>query len=319
MAASGFEHLMDSPQTAIGKGTVGEPPPAPLGKEGVIIKLSLFFDGTKNNRTNTEKRLSQPGILSLKGGESSYANFYSNVPILEYMNLRNKPANHEVSLYVEGIGTVDFSEELKAEGIADKDNGNDETKGYAFGAGPTGVPAKVTIGLNRAKEQILGAYKERDEYIQKIIIDVFGFSRGATAARHFVHRHLTLREPWPDQGPVELEVNFVGLFESVSSFEEGPKLLTIAQALTEGAFDDDVKQLGLNLGATPNKVVHLTAADEMRENFSLTTIDSSLDVGKGIQLSMPGVHSDVGGGYAESAQEEIRRIRNTAEKEQLIA
>lgn len=109
MAASGFEHLMDSPPTAIGKGTVGEPPPAVPGKEGITIKLSLFFDGTKNNRTNTEKRISQPSILALKGGESSYANFYSNVPILEYMNLRNKPKQHEVSLYIEGIGTVDFS------------------------------------------------------------------------------------------------------------------------------------------------------------------------------------------------------------------
>lgn len=319
MAASGFEHLMDSPQTAIGKGTVGEPPPAPPGKEGVNIKLSLFFDGTKNNRSNTEKRISQPSILSLKGDDSSYANFYSNVPILEYMNLRNKAASHEVSVYIEGIGTVDFSEELKAEGTADKDNGNDVQKGYAFGAGPTGIRGKVTIGINKAKEQILQAYDGEEQFIQEIFIDVFGFSRGAAAARHFVHRHVNLREPWPGQGPAKLTVNFVGLFETVSSYEEGPKLLTVAQALTEGAFDDDVKQLGLNLGATPNKVVHLTAADEMRENFSLTTIDSSLEVSKGIELSMPGVHSDIGGGYAEHAQEEIRRIRNAAEKQHLIA
>jgi len=174
------------------------------------------------------------------------------------------------------------------------------------------VYGKVTIGLNKAKEQLLKAYEKEDEYIQKIIIDVFGFSRGSTAARHFVHRHLTLRGPWPGQGPPELEVNFVGLFETVTLVGN------VLQGKTEGIFDDDVKQLGLNLGATPNKVIHLGAADEMRENFSLTTINSSLDAGIGVELLMPGVYSDIGGGYAERAQEEIRRIRSAAEKKDLI-
>lgn len=133
-----------------------------------------------------------------------------------------------------------------------------------------------------------------------------------------MHRHLSLREPWPGQGPAKLTVNFVGLFETVSSYEEGTMIGNVVQGKTEGIFDDDVKQLGLNLGATPNKVIHLRAADEMRENFSITTIDSSLDAGKGVELSMPGVHSDIGGGYAEHAQEEIRRIRSAAEKQDLI-
>lgn len=260
MAASGYEHLMNSPQTAIGKGKVGEPPPAPAGKEGVTIKLSMFFDGTLNNRSNTEKRLSQPSFLSLKGNESSYANFYSNVPILEYMNLRNEADNHEVSVYIEGIGTVNFSEEFKSRGVADKDNGNDERQGFAFGSGPTGIRDKVIKGINEAKARILKAYEAKTGYVQKIVIDVFGFSRGA-AARHFVHRHQALREPWLHQGAPELVVNFVGLSETVSSFEEGGSNLAGALAngvrgKTEGIFDD-VKQLGLNLGGTPNKVIHL--------------------------------------------------------------
>lgn len=316
---------MNTPQTAIGKGTVGEPPTPPPGKEGVIIKLSMFFDGTKNNRTNTNKRISEPGFIQLKGDESSYANFYSNVPILEYMNLRNKPEQHEVSVYTEGIGTVDFSERLKAAGVADADNGNDNQQGYAMGSGPTGIPDKVTKGINEAKDRLKEAYVEEDEYIREIIVDVFGFSRGAAAARHFVHRRLALQGPWPGQpSPPTLTINFVGLFETVSSYEPGGRnlaelLALAAQGKTEGIFADDVKQLGLNLGSVPAKVVHLTAGDEVRENFSLTSIDSSIAVGKGIELELPGVHSDVGGGYNESAQEETRRIRNLAEKQHLIA
>ena len=56
---------MTSPQTAIGKGTVGEPAAAPAGKEGVAVRVAIFFDGTKNNRTNPAQRLNDPnGLLS---------------------------------------------------------------------------------------------------------------------------------------------------------------------------------------------------------------------------------------------------------------
>lgn len=146
--------------------------------------------------------------------------------------------------------------------------------------------------------------------------------------------------PWRKvKGKPELIINFVGVFETVSSFEEGGKdWLGIAgngiQGKTEGIFEDDVKELGLNLKGIPKRIVHLTAADEHRENFSLTTIESSLDAGIGFELMLPGVHSDVGGGYVEpdpqnatmdphkpirSLNLEVRRIANAAEKKKLIA
>ena len=88
--ATGFDKLMSTtPQPAIGKVRVGDPPPPPAGKEGVIVRVAVFFDGTKNNRSNTTKRLTSKGaILKVDGhdGGSSYGNFYSNPAIHEFMN-----------------------------------------------------------------------------------------------------------------------------------------------------------------------------------------------------------------------------------------
>jgi hypothetical protein len=64
-------------------------------------------------------------------------------------------------------------------------------------------------------------------------------------------------------------------------------------------FGRDVEELGLALGGIPRKVVHLAAANEHRVNFSLTDTASSLDAGKGYELVLPGVHSNIGGSYGE--------------------
>lgn len=45
------------------------------------------------------------------------------------------------------------------------------------------------------------------------------------------------------------------------------------------------------------KVVHLASAEEHRDQFSLHNIKSALDKGTGEEYYLPGVHSDVGGGY----------------------
>ena len=327
---SGIDHAMNSPQTAIGKGTVGEPTPAPKGKNGLCFKVALFFDGTMNNRTNTEVRISQPGILQVTegGAGSSYGNYYSNVAIMEYMNLRKKNVRHEVSVYVEGIGTVNFSEEKKKAGVPDALNGADNRQGNAFGSGPTGIRDKVTKGIVELRYKIGQAYNPKNQFVQKIIIDVVGFSRGAAAARHFVSRRDEVQQPLYKQSAPALVINFVGLFETVSSFDEGGEDMSgiVGNGLvgkTEGVFDDDVKQLGLTLGAIPKRVVHLTADDEHRENFSLTTINSSLAAHVGFELGLPGVHSDIGGGYVEAGQGalnlEVKRIGDPEEKRRLIA
>ena len=91
---SGIDHAMNSPQTAIGKGTVGEPTPPPEGKNGLCFKVALFFDGTMNNRTNTKVRIDKKDKIlddDQKDMLSSYANYYSNVAILELLNKQREP------------------------------------------------------------------------------------------------------------------------------------------------------------------------------------------------------------------------------------
>jgi len=69
-----------------------------------------------------------------------------------------------------------------------------------------------------------------------------------------------------------------------------------------------VAELGLALGGIPQKVVHLTAANEHRVNFSLTGIASSVQAGVGYKLVLPGVHANVGGSYGEVTDEEERLL-----------
>jgi hypothetical protein len=68
----------------------------------------------------------------------SGANYFSNVSILQEMNLIEDPAL-EVAVYVEGIGT---------------DDGEDDcTLGSGFGAGPTGIAAKVSRASPKSRQE----------------------------------------------------------------------------------------------------------------------------------------------------------------------
>lgn len=360
---SGIDHAMNSPQTAIGKGTVGEPTPAPPGKEGLKFKVALFFDGTMNNRTNTTVRIAKKDKIlddDQKDMLSSYANYYSNVAILELLNKQRVKTKQEVSVYVEGIGTVNYKAEpgtfvkdkhgkdkLDKNGqkilATDADFSNDVMGGYAFGTGETGIVDRVSKGIREAKMAIREAYEPEEQYIEKITIDVVGFSRGAAAARHCVSRYEGFKGVWTGQGAPELEINFVGLYETVSSYDVSEnKAITLPKAVIGTLFTKNVSELQLALGGVPKRVVHLTAQDEIRHNFALTTIDSSLRAGVGFQISLPGVHSDIGGGYVERDPDnptmnpdktypghperpairplnrERRRMFNRAEKQQLV-
>lgn len=299
------------PRTGMDRMVVGKPP-GRQNQTGVDVTIAVFFDGTGNNRNNVAQRhivqqnkqeedgirrtnsfptygLKKDGSLT----NSSYAAGYSNVSILERLNRKRITEQREISLYVEGIGTTD-------------DKG-DDTPGSGFGKGKTGVVGKVERGVMLLAQRI-DEILELDEktYINQITIDVFGFSRGAAAARHFVSlvhdaKHpLAVRLGTPE---AKITIKFVGIFDTVSSVGYGL------------GFGSNVKELGLALGSVPQKVVHLTAANEYRQNFSLTDITSSLGVG--YELTLPGVHSNIGGSYGEHEDEE-RRL-HLWEREALIA
>jgi hypothetical protein len=252
-----------------------EPPPAKTS-----IRVSLFFDGTGNNRTNTRAR----PYTDMKG---SYLNDYTNIALLETRYLGDDSFAHAFSIYVEGIGTTNYD--------------SDTTEGLALGTGATGVPAKVRKGVDQLLRSIRELGIARGVIIERIHLDAFGFSRGAAAARYFVHYILTENplKPRIEAGghPVtELKVNFIGLFDTVASY---------------GVFHyNDTSDLSLDAIRVAMKVVHLAAAEEHRANFRLTNIASAIAAGVGIEIYFPGVHSDVGGSYTDYYNEVDLQIMN---------
>lgn len=271
----------------------------PENKKGVKVNINVFFDGTLNNSNNTAARLAYnkkkngfaltpkemeaaEAYKKNDGDESSYDNYYSNIAIMHQMNLADN-TNREIKVYIEGEGTEDYK--------------SDNFIGYAYGSGITGIPAKVSKALAEINAEIakLKFYKfiRETDFINEIELTVFGFSRGAAAARHFIALKYRLQDKYNIES-AKFSVKFLGLFDTVSSFSN--------ELTATPDFNNDATEIKLKIEGV-KKVFHLTAADEYRENFSLTTIKDSIDAGVGFELEIPGAHSDIGGGYGEIENE----------------
>ncbi|MCJ8154848.1 DUF2235 domain-containing protein [Chryseobacterium sp. SSA4.19] len=116
---------------------------------------------------------------------------------------------------------------------------------------------------------------------------------------------------------LELEVRFIGVYDTVSSYEEFGDMGAVERVGLKGAihsamgpshyFGNDVEQLQLKNPGPFLKAVHFTALDEHRENFSLTRFPGSLE------KEFPGVHCDIGGAY-ENGMETVDEIETSNHK-----
>lgn len=264
-------------------------------KKSISIRCSLFFDGTLNNRTNTQARKDNTKEYNATKslwhratgfgdgkGDGSYENDETNIARMEPFIEEAEGYDVSLKVYTEGPGTID--------------NRGDKTVGYAIGAGLSGVEMKVWKAIFDAVGQIQKDRKPERFIINKLTFDVFGFSRGAAGARFCIHcllhdKNRTIKKILEDLGfQVEtVEVCFAGLYDTVSSHGL--------------SFSNDTSTLKLDAVRHAKKVVQLAAADEHRRNFSLTNIDSALCKG-GDQYFLPGAHSDVGGSYLDGDSEE---------------
>lgn len=136
--------------------------------------------------------------------------------------------------------------------------------------------------------------------ITKLKLYVFGFSRGATAARSFCQR---MQNWFPgnkipaggknSQDFIEIEYVFLGIFDTVASVGTAH-----AAAISSGATGHhDWADLSL-MYPKVNKCVHMVAAHEVRGCFPLT----SAAISNSEEIVYPGVHSDIGGGYSPYEQ-----------------
>ena len=285
------------------------------------LRIGVFFDGTGNNTRNAQAGLqkvekwlletcSDPAqrekeLRACQMGQSpvegSSANDVTNVWKLNDQYLFGAKTL-SARAYISGIGTRDpvpgkdgsvvyRSDDTFTQGL-DLDLGGENTSiiGKVMLACEVKIPEGIELDLGRVLPKI--------DCIHCIEIDVFGFSRGAAAARHFVNvidqkadhplvkaiannPNIRLKEgfDWASRGDVRF--TFVGLFDTVVSSYNS--------------------RVNINLKADcAKRVVHLTAHDEVRKHFPLSRITDI--AGKNIphdftELALPGAHSDIGGGY----------------------
>jgi type VI secretion system secreted protein VgrG len=234
--------------------------------------------------------------------DSSYGNETSNVAKLHdlYTDDRQRQLDDDetigfISVYLEGIGTS------SGEG--------DSRFSLATGVGAHGVLARVAqspaLILKRVEQFKLS---NPDRKVERVEFDIFGFSRGAAAARHFANEvqkgeknplaallpaNATLfTEDFSWRTNADVFINFIGIFDTAAA----------VGSVADGDFSvHDANNPGVNLYLAPDvakKVVHLVARDERRHNFSLNSAGTA-------DIELPGVHSDLGGGYIPNFIERV--------------
>lgn len=278
----------------------GEPrfvPPKEDSEENNDVYVGIFFDGTSNNRENIEGRRKDPSLKNTwasdnDGSNTSFGNDHTNVDKLEKAYL-NEADLHYYSVYVEGIGTKN-PEEKKDGSLSYY---GDFSRGQGYGTGETGLFEKVERGCFDIVNRLI---YEKEKKISTLYLDVFGFSRGAAAARIFVNELYKIKNPKDKDSynlgylgkafqelnykikPIRIKIRLLGLYDTVSSYGSD-------------VFDDITKdKVPLQIPIV-GFTVHLTAEDEHRKKFPLTNIASAGSNSK--ELMLPGVHSDIGGGY----------------------
>ncbi|WP_415919330.1 T6SS phospholipase effector Tle1-like catalytic domain-containing protein [Tateyamaria sp. SN6-1] len=277
-------------------GTMGTVGGVAASCPNTALEIGVFFDGTGNNSANV---IAGPSFMS----GSSYSAARTNVALLSDL-YKQKVDQWEQDgtgycrkfdmLYVQGIGTTADTSDYRPDNLT----------GTINGMGPTGVESRVfqaCIDLGQ-KITLLSGGAEPTE----IIVDVFGFSRGAAAARYFVNcfrqgfiqynavdwsifegSHVDERRAFVPEGR-NLRFRFVGIFDTVAAIG--------------WADDDDNGPVNVHCStAQADRIFHLTAANEFRKNFRL----NHNVPGGGDTREMPGAHSDVGGGYTSGPENHL--------------
>jgi uncharacterized Zn-binding protein involved in type VI secretion len=299
-----------------------EDSPAEEDRPKVRVEAGIFFDGTGNNRGNTrayQQELDDCLTANAAGAiseeecsselsqvmEGSYLNAETNVSKLETLYFKDTieqdgSPTHRLSIYVSGVGTK-FGE-------------LDDGPSMGLGLGEQGILKKIKEGTKELTFEIGGLINDR---IDELVLDVFGFSRGAATARHFVTREVydttgslhgeykgALVRAFEQEGipwPKKVTVRFLGLFDTVAGVADVGNLDFSAHDAETGRINVNVKPEHVQ------RAVQFVARDERRHNFSLNSLRSETSnlPGNFSEWVLPGAHSDIGGGYPEQFHERI--------------
>jgi hypothetical protein len=283
-------------------------------KVQIFLTIGVFFDGTLNNASNSEMgklcgahHPIKPEDLDasckpyMADPDSSYGNDLSNIAKLRKLYFSSDdlhPGERSrlafKKIYIDGIGSVTGEEDSKT--------------GAGMGRGETGVAGRVEVAFDQINQMIQKIYnQDTNNEITGVIFDTFGFSRGAAAARHFAtevargqrgplkdvlqNNEAAFSREFTGEYHRGFKMGFIGLFETVASIGGLSKGLSVSGGRTPGVDIVLPKQ-------TFSNVVQLVARDECRNNFALNKVAPDHQ-----EIIVPGVHSDVGGGYLVEADE----------------
>jgi Uncharacterized alpha/beta hydrolase domain (DUF2235) len=281
--------------------------PGPFQDCRDVIHISVFFDGTGNNKDKDEadKKWSNVGRLFLSAflrsqedkSKTTYPIYISGVGT----PYNGKPVRwlSEAGVWIQdgklggGIGTggyrrLDQGDDAVNDRLRDVLIANAKTMGGAVGKYAAEGQSKSFAEVNAA----LGKHR----LIKVINLSIFGFSRGAALARAFSNRVLESCKQEGDDllyNGYPLRLNFMGIFDTVASF--GVPAANVQLPFLE-------RDLVLSLKV--ERCVHYVAAHEVRFTFPVDLIRKKGQFAneKWEEKTYPGVHSDVGGGYKPGDQ-----------------
>jgi len=284
------------------------PDSKPMPKQNCsdIVNISVFFDGTGNNKDvdEVDQKWSNP------------ARIWRAAQLLNQKDIPNYP------IYVSGVGTpfngtaTDWIDQ-KLMTLQDGDllglgGGAGGSRRLDFGEANVNDRLGVILTKSAAKLDIsikpyvekgkpvnikqLAAAIEAHGLITIINLSIFGFSRGAALARAFSNN--ILKECVSDSDGVlrykgmPIRIHFMGLFDTVASF-----------GLPGKNIDTPFGERDLVVPHVVERCVHYVAAHELRFSFPVDLIrkDGKLKPGW-TETVYPGAHSDVGGGYEPVCQ-----------------
>lgn len=231
------------------------------------LVLGVFFDGTNNNMyRDWDESLGA-------GSETNVARLYRVYNEIDTVKeIREK-------IYVVGVGAM--SDKANDELVGEMKSKLDEREAAGLLEREQGWLGNLDglISGSGGQERLQIAYRWAQSWCQSVpasakkVVDVYGFSRGASMARTFVNLiNMGLKREVSN-----LSVRFLGVFDTVGSFD---------------TLGDDVN-IGQNMGISAGDaaaIQHYTARHEIRQNFPLTALSLA-------DREYPGAHSDVGGGY----------------------
>ncbi|WP_263773072.1 DUF2235 domain-containing protein [Propionivibrio soli] len=134
--------------------------------------------------------------------------------------------------------------------------------------------------------------------IPSLRLSVFGFSRGGAEAAAFCHFFNDLLEDGKLVG-IPTDICFLGLFDVVATVGTSDSIRKTMIG-PDALYDGHCSWANRILKPLPSCVVagkHFISAHEVRMNFPVTTMQGAVE-----EVYFPGVHSDVGGGYAPGEQ-----------------